>query len=196
VKSRRHSVRRHSTAIGISGRSMQRILHKDLNFHPYKIVIIQELNDRNMANHRISSEQLLKIRNDDGVINTLLMTDEAHFHLSGYVNKQNYPYWAPENPQKLHQRPLHSERLTVWCGIISFGVLGPYFFEDNKGAAVTATSKHYQSYVIVGSISQQYGFSKMEQQPHSKGINECSVGNVSTTHHFLWQRCFMASMFT
>jgi len=39
-----------------------------------------------MANRRISSEQLLEMLNDDdddGVINTVLMTDEAHFHLSG-----------------------------------------------------------------------------------------------------------------
>ena len=93
------------------------ILHKDLNLNPYKITIVQELSDRNMANCRISSEQLLEMLNHDGVINTVLMTDEAHFHLSGYVNKQNYHYWAPENPQELHQRPLHSERLTVWCGI-------------------------------------------------------------------------------
>jgi hypothetical protein len=49
--------------------------------------------------------------NDDGVINTVLMTDETYFHLSGYVNKQNYRYWVPENPQEL-QHPLHSERLT------------------------------------------------------------------------------------
>jgi len=81
--------------------------------------------------------------NDDGVINTVLMTDEAHFHLSGYVNKQNYRYWAPENSQELHQRPLHSEILTVSCGIISFGVLGPYFFEDNEGGAVTVTLERY-----------------------------------------------------
>ena len=124
-----------------------------------------------MANRRISSEQLLEMLNDDGVIKTVLMTDEAHFHLSGYVNKQNYRYWAPENPQELHQRPLHSERLTVCCGIASFGVLGPYFFADNEGAAVTVTSKQWQcyatsanqSYVVVGTISHQYGFSKMEQ---------------------------------
>jgi hypothetical protein len=90
-----------------------------------------------MANRRISSEQLLEMLNDDGVRSTFLMTDEAHFHLSDYVNKQNYRYWAPENPQQLHQRPLHSERLTVWCGIASFGVLGPYIFEDNEGADVT-----------------------------------------------------------
>ena len=86
VKSPRRSVRRHPAAIGISDRSVRRILHKD--FLPYKISVVQELNDRDMANRRISSEQLLEMLNDDGVINTLLMTDEAHFHLSGYVNKK------------------------------------------------------------------------------------------------------------
>ena len=93
--------------------------------------------------HVISSEQLLEMLNDDGVISTVIMTEEAHFHLSGYVNKQNYHYWAPENPQQLQQRPVYSERLTVWCGIASFGVIGPYFFEENEGAAVTVTSKRY-----------------------------------------------------
>jgi len=132
VKRPRHSVRRHSADIGLSDCSVRRILHKDLNFHfSYKIAIVQELIDRNMANCRISSEQFLEMLNDDGVISTLLMIDETHFHLSGYVNKQNYRYWAPENPQELHQRPLHNKRLTVWCGIASFGILGPYFFEDN-----------------------------------------------------------------
>ena len=84
MKSPRRSVRRNSAATGLSDRSVRRILHKDLNFHSYKIVIVQELSDRDMANHRISSEQLLEILNDDDVISTVLMTDEAHFHLSGY----------------------------------------------------------------------------------------------------------------
>ena len=101
VKSPRRSVRRHCAAIGLSNRSVRRILHKDLNFHPYKIAIVQELSDCDMANRKISSEQLLEMLNDDGVINTVLMTDEAHYHLSGYVNKQDYRYWAPENPQDL-----------------------------------------------------------------------------------------------
>ena len=58
--------------MGLSDRSVRRILHKDLNFHPYKIAIVQELNDRDMANRRISSEKLLEMLNDDGVINTVL----------------------------------------------------------------------------------------------------------------------------
>jgi hypothetical protein len=28
----------------------------------------------------------------------LIMSDEAHFHLNGNVNKQNFRYWAAENP--------------------------------------------------------------------------------------------------
>ena len=122
-----------------------------------------------MANRRISSEQLLEMLNDDSAINTVLMTDEAHFHLSGYVNRQDYRYWARENPQELISVLSTVKDLTVCCGIALFGVLGPYFFEDNEGAAVIVISEHYvavnQSYVVMGSISHQYGFSKMEQQP-------------------------------
>jgi len=80
VTSARRSVRRHSAAIGLSDASVRGILHKDLNFHPYKIAIVQELSDRDMANRRISSEQLLEIMND-GVINTVLMIDKAPLYL-------------------------------------------------------------------------------------------------------------------
>jgi len=116
--------------------------------------------------------------NDDGVISTLLMTDEAHFHLSGYVNKQNYRSWAPENPQDLHQHPLHSKRLTVWCGIASFRVLDPYFFEDNEGVAVTVTPERYVAMLRNfcepelhrhGNDLSSYDFSKMEQKPTQQG---------------------------
>ena len=102
VKSPRLSVRRYSAALGLPGRSWRRILHKNLNLYPYKIAIFGELNYRDMANRRISSEQLLEMLNDDSVINTPLMTDKAHFHLSGYVNKQNYRYWTP----KIHKNSI------------------------------------------------------------------------------------------
>jgi hypothetical protein len=112
-------------------------LQTDLHFRLYKPAIAQGLNNRDTVNRRISSEPLLQKLNDDAVINTALMTN---FLLSVYVKKQNCRYWAPTNSQELHQRPLHSDKLTVWCGIASSGVLGPYFFEDDEDAAVTVTS--------------------------------------------------------
>jgi len=70
------------------------------------------------------------------------MTDEANFHLCGN-NSQNSRYWATENPRDSHQKHLHSEKVIVWCGAASFGVIGPYFFEDEAGRAVTVNSARY-----------------------------------------------------
>ncbi|KAI5737587.1 hypothetical protein M8J76_014918 [Diaphorina citri] len=59
----------------------------------------------------------------------LLMSDEAHFHLNGTVNKQNFRYWAQDNSRQLHERPLHSEKVTVWAAVSKSRVIGPYFLK-------------------------------------------------------------------
>jgi len=38
------------------------------------------------------------IRGNIGVLEQVFFTDEAWFHLSGYVNSQNYRTWRTENP--------------------------------------------------------------------------------------------------
>ncbi|GFW30349.1 hypothetical protein TNCV_3851201 [Trichonephila clavipes] len=40
-------------------------------------------------------------------------TDEAHFWLNGYVNKQNCRIWSEVNPQVYVETPLHPETLIV-----------------------------------------------------------------------------------
>ena len=57
------------------------------------------------------------------------MSDEAHFHLLGTVNKQNFRYWFNTNPQQLRMRPLHSPRVTVRCAVVNFGIIGLYYFQ-------------------------------------------------------------------
>ncbi|GFY15009.1 putative transposable element [Trichonephila clavipes] len=44
----------------------------------------------------------------------ILFSDEAHFWLNGYVNKQNCRIWSEANPQVYVETPLH-KKLTVWC---------------------------------------------------------------------------------
>jgi len=75
--------------------------------------------------------------------NKLVMSDEAHFHLHGTVNKQNFRYWSAANPHELHQRHTYDLKVTVWCAVWSRGVTGPYFFEDEDGIAITVTSQLY-----------------------------------------------------
>jgi len=71
-----------------------------------------------------------------------MMSDEAHFHLDGYVNKQNCRFWAAQNPRELQQRPLHAAKVSVLCGISKVEIVGLYFFEE-QGATLTVTSECY-----------------------------------------------------
>jgi len=71
------------------------------------------------------------------------MTDEANFHICGNVNSQNCPYRVTENPRDIHQKTLHFEKFIVWCGVATFEVTGPYFFEDEACRAVTVNSVGY-----------------------------------------------------
>ncbi|CAH2106362.1 unnamed protein product [Euphydryas editha] len=38
---------------------------------------------------------------------------EVHFHLSGYVNKQNCRIWVSENPRRIVEKSLHAELVIV-----------------------------------------------------------------------------------
>ncbi|GFU10978.1 DUF4817 domain-containing protein [Trichonephila clavipes] len=53
----------------------------------------------------------------------ILFSDEAHFWLNFYVNKQNYRILSEANPQMYVETPLHPEKLTVWCALWSGGIL-------------------------------------------------------------------------
>ncbi|GFT61518.1 transposable element Tc3 transposase [Trichonephila clavipes] len=53
----------------------------------------------------------------------ILFSDEAHFWLNGYVNKQNCRIWSEANPQVYVETPLHPEKLTVLCALWAGGIL-------------------------------------------------------------------------
>lgn len=143
LRSPNRSARRQSMALAISDSSLRRILHLDLNFHPYKIAMVQKLNERDFQSRVLTCQRLLQLVTGNDLLNVLIMSDEAHFHLSGKVNKQNFRYWSSENPKELHERPLYSKKVTVWCGVARFGIIGPYYFEDGRGNTVTVNSERY-----------------------------------------------------
>ena len=138
-QSPRRSARKHTAALGISDRTVRRILHADLRMHLYKMMVAQELSVTDWETCRTLSEDILQ-----HVLPTAVLwsSDEVHFRLSGTVNKQNFRYWAENNPCDLHQRPLHSPLVTVWCAVSRLGVVGPYFFKEG-GETVTVTSNRY-----------------------------------------------------
>ena len=67
----------------------------------------------------------------------IIFSDEAHFDLGGYVNKQNWSIWRTQNPHAYIEKPTHPKRVTVWCGFCSRGIIGPFYFENEQGEAET-----------------------------------------------------------
>jgi hypothetical protein len=185
IRSSRRSARRYSVALGTSDCSMWRILHKDLKFRRYKtVVVVQGLSDRDMANRSRIAERLIGILFYDFII---LMTDEAHFHLSS-CQQTEFPLLAEKIPQQLHQQPLHSARVTVWCGVAKLGVIGRHFFENEDGRAVTVTSascvEMLRNFLSPELSSRPYGSSKMVQLP------------IQREHPWRsFRRCFRGTLF-
>ncbi|KAE9522082.1 hypothetical protein AGLY_017526 [Aphis glycines] len=137
-------------------------------------MITQELSARDFETRRAVCEDILQ---NIPVGAVLISSDEAHFHLSGTVNKQNFRYWATENPQEIHQRPLHSPYVTVWCAVAEFGVLGPYFFEEN-GQKVTVTADPLPHLVFTYS-TKLFPFDN-NTYIHSGLCLECSIHGISS----------------
>ena len=64
---------------------------------------------------------------DPDILKVTWFTDEAWFHVSGYVNSQNTRVWASENPHVFHESSLIPEKVGVWCAISGQRIIGPIF---------------------------------------------------------------------
>jgi len=93
------SVRRRSQELNMSVSSVHRILRRDLHLHLYKIQLAQELKPIDHRQRREFVEWLLLQQNADADFHSkIIFSDEAHFYLSGFVNKQNCRIWDLDNP--------------------------------------------------------------------------------------------------
>ena len=100
-------------------------------YYPYKIHHTQELLDRDEPQRFTLAIHCLSRMSDDlSFPCNILWSDEAHFYLKGTLNTQNYSIWAMENPWMRNKIPLHSPKVTVWCGFTVTFILRPFFFEE------------------------------------------------------------------
>ena len=106
--------------------------------------------------------------------------------------------WKPYSPQWLHeptnncflgfewpdavvQKPLHSAQVTIWCAVSGYGILGPYFVEDDTQNPLTVNQECYREIIIAPFVKDlkhfvapetchyNSGCSKMELQPTWQG---------------------------
>lgn len=139
-RSPRKSIRKAAQEAGMKRSSVHRILKRDLNLFAYKIQTHQPLSEASKAKRIDFANNVSDMAENLEIdVGDIWFTDEAHFYLDGFVNKQNWRFWGSTNPHITESRSLHPKRTTAWAAISSKGIIGPFFIEE------TVTSARYKN---------------------------------------------------
>jgi len=130
LQSPKKSIRIISQQVGVSYGMAHTALKKRPSLHPYKITAVHELKPGDSAKWEAYCKWLLDFLDRDGedILDVTFFTDEAYFHLSGYINSQNSRVWCAHNPHAFHELPLHDDKIGVWVGVSCRRIVGPIFF--------------------------------------------------------------------
>ena len=41
----------------------------------------------------------------------IILSNEAHFHIDGFINRQNCRVWGSENPRVISKKQMHPQRV-------------------------------------------------------------------------------------
>jgi hypothetical protein len=84
--------------------------------HPYRLMMLQHLKreDHTKRLHFCVSFQDL-CGDNDNFLKRLRFSDEATFHVSGKVNKQNVRIWGTKKPHRIVENERDSLIQTKWC---------------------------------------------------------------------------------
>lgn len=130
------SIRRLSNQSGLSVGTVQTVVRSRLGLYPYKISVVPELDPNDPEQRKKYCQWFLTMvpLNGDG-LDDWYFSDEAWFHLDGYVNSQNSRIWASVNPHVFSERSLHAQKIGVWC-VMSRKRIFLTFFHENVSAEV------------------------------------------------------------
>ncbi|CAG0897384.1 unnamed protein product [Darwinula stevensoni] len=64
------------------------------------------------------------------LFNNIVWSDEAVFHVGGFVNRHSCHYWAREDPGATVEKMQNRPKVTVWCSLTSNQVVDPFLIRD------------------------------------------------------------------
>lgn len=129
------SLRRAGSEQNVSHETVRKSL-KSIKFHPYKIHLVQELNEDD-PDRRIEFCETMMDRIDRNplFLCNIVFSDEATFTLKGEVNRHNCRYWSDTNPDwMLESHTQYPQKVNVWAGILNDTLIGPFFIDGNLNA--------------------------------------------------------------
>lgn len=120
-----------------------RDIGKELNIHPttafkilkkhkyisYKYSNHHELLERDYFSRMLFCETIMDMANRDrNFIKNICFSDESTFSINGEPNRQNYRYWATDNPRlMIDNHSQYPQTVNTWVGILGSEIIGPFF---------------------------------------------------------------------
>lgn len=104
---------------------------KSLSFRPWKPHYCQEITPEDCDRRMEYGEIMLGWHGDwPELFDNIVWSDEAIFHVGGFVNRHNCHYWAEFDPKVTAEKMQNRSKVTVWCGMTSSQVIGPFLFRE------------------------------------------------------------------
>lgn len=204
LNSPKKSVRKISQQTDISKTSVHKIMRRIICLFPYKIRVQHSLNESDHEQRLLYCDWLINVCEENpDFCKTYFMSDEAWFHLSGYVNSQNNRYWAASNPHRFTESSLHPLKIGVWAVISGERIFHRFFegrvnsqiycnFLDEFAATLTDREKQvswfqqdnataHTARATLDHIKNLFG-----ERTVSKGLYPPRSPDLSTPDFFLW----------
>ncbi|BFZ07560.1 hypothetical protein BsWGS_10599 [Bradybaena similaris] len=136
LKSPDKSLRKLSQQVSLPLSRLHKVLKQRLHFHPYRISVVHELKERDNQSrvNYCTWFQAFLAEEGESILDVTFFSDEAWFHLSGYVNSQNNRIWSSFNPNAFYAAPVHDAKIGVWCAVSRRRIIGPIFFNNTINA--------------------------------------------------------------
>ncbi|XP_068082175.1 uncharacterized protein [Anabrus simplex] len=74
---------------------------------------------------------------EDGFLDRVVFSDEATFHVSRKVNKQNVRIWGTANPHYYVEHVRDSPKVNVFCAVSNTKFYAPFFFNEQTVTGLT-----------------------------------------------------------
>jgi hypothetical protein len=116
--------------------------------YPYKVQVYQELLPPHYNQRVAYCNWFNNFINNDETLDLTFYSDEAWFHLTGFIISQTMRMWSADNPHFFRETPLHPLKIGVWIGMSRRRLIGPIFFEDS------VTAERYRNNILDVFINQ------------------------------------------
>ncbi|CAK1585331.1 unnamed protein product [Parnassius mnemosyne] len=158
------SIRQAARVSGLTRHTVMTAL-KTVSSRPWKPHYCQEITPEECDLWVECGEIMLGWRGDRSeLFDNIVWTDEAIFHVRGFVNRHNCHYWAELDLKATAEKMKNRPKVTIWCGMTSSQVIGPFLLREimNGERYLNILENRVQSALLTFDNIENMVFWKME----------------------------------